>query len=198
MVARSRGAPSHLYAAAVDESARVPVDARLDGRGGWEEFVEASYPTIWRFCAALAGRPAADDLAQETFLRATGALPRFRGHASGRTWILAIARRVCMDELRGRYRRDRLDTRLAAVAHALPSAHDPTGAVATRELLLDLEPDRRVAFVLTQLFQLSYEEAATVCGCPVGTIRSRVARARDDLIALMGHGRASHHRHAAE
>ena len=49
-----------------------------------------------------------------------------------------------------------------------------------------LDPDRRDAFVLTQMFRLSYEEAATVCGCPTGTIRSRVARARDDLIALMG------------
>ena len=157
-----------------------------------------SYPTIWRFCAALAGRAEADDLAQETFLRATRALPRFRGHASGRTWLLSIARRVCMDELRGRYRRDRLDERLAAVARALPSADDPTAAVATHELLLDLEPDRRLAFVLTQLFQLSYEEASIVCGCPVGTIRSRVARARDDLIALIGPGRASQPRSAAE
>ena len=182
----------------MDEAARVPVDARLDGRGAWEEFVEASYPTIWRFCAALAGRSAADDLAQETFLRATRALPRFRGHASGRTWILSIARRVCMDELRGRYRRDRLEERLTAVAHALPGAHDPTSAVATRELLLSLEPDRRLAFVLTQLFQLSYEEAAMVCGCPVGTIRSRVARARDDLIVLIDQGRAPQPRHAVE
>ena len=51
-------------------------------------------------------------------------------------------------------------------------------------MLVDgLEPDRRAALVLTQVLGLSYAEAAEVCGCPLGTIRSRVARARDDLIA---------------
>ena len=51
-------------------------------------------------------------------------------------------------------------------------------------LLDQLQPDRREALVLTQVLGLSYAEAAEVCGCPVGTIRSRVARARDDLDAL--------------
>ena len=53
------------------------------------------------------------------------------------------------------------------------------------ELLLRLDPDRREAFALTQLAGLSYEEAAAVVGCPIGTIRSRVARARADLRALL-------------
>ena len=52
------------------------------------------------------------------------------------------------------------------------------------ELLRDLEPDRRDAFVLTQMIGLSYEETAVVCGCPVGTVRSRVSRARADLVAM--------------
>jgi len=193
-----RNSPLGLYAAGVDELDRTPGHADLEARGSWEQFVEASYPAIWRFCATLAGRAAADDLAQETFLRATRALPSFRGHASGRTWILAIARRVCMDELRGRYRRERRDERFAEVAAGRPAGPDPADDFAARELLGHLEPDRRVAFVLTQLFQLSYEEAAAVCGCPIGTIRSRVARARDDLIALIDVGRASQPRHAAE
>ena len=54
--------------------------------------------------------------------------------------------------------------------------------VALRELVTALDQDRREAFVLTQLLDLSYAEAAQVSGCPVGTIRSRVARARADLI----------------
>jgi RNA polymerase sigma-70 factor, ECF subfamily len=153
------------------------------------DFVEASYPTVWRFCAALAGTAAADDLAQETFLRATRALPQFRGQASQRTWILSIARRACMDELRGRYRRERRDQLLE---HAGPlHVADASDEIATRQLLGQLEPDRRSAFALTQLFGLTYEEAATVCACPVGTIRSRVARAREDLIALMDQPQAS-------
>ena len=59
------------------------------------------------------------------------------------------------------------------------------------DLLADLHPDRRQAFVLTQLLGLSYEEAAEVCACPVGTIRSRVARARGDLVGWLGAGEAA-------
>jgi RNA polymerase sigma-70 factor (ECF subfamily) len=51
-----------------------------------------------------------------------------------------------------------------------------------RHLLDTLAPDRREAFIATQVLGLSYAEAAEVCGCPVGTIRSRVARAREDLV----------------
>ncbi len=56
----------------------------------------------------------------------------------------------------------------------------------TEQLLRCLETDRRTAFALTQLMGLSYADAAAVCGCPVGTIRSRVARARDDLVRHLG------------
>ena len=57
--------------------------------------------------------------------------------------------------------------------------------MAVADLLARLDPDRREAFVLTQLLGLPYAEAAEVAGCPVGTIRSRVARARGDLIAAL-------------
>jgi RNA polymerase sigma-70 factor (ECF subfamily) len=183
------------YAPAVDALGGSPGGQRRTA--SWEEFVEASYPMIWRFCAALVGGSAADDLAQETFLRATRALPQFRGQASGRTWILSIARRTCMDHLRVRYRRERRDHRLT---HEPFSRHvpDASGDLATRDLLIQLEPDRRIAFVLTQLFELSYEEAASVCDCPIGTIRSRVARARNDLIGLIEAAPAASPRHAAE
>jgi RNA polymerase sigma-70 factor, ECF subfamily len=149
-----------------------------------EELVAATYADVWRLCSALVDADRADDLAQETFLRATTALHRFRGRASKRTWIFAIARHVCMDELRGRHRRRRRDERLAAAPGGTHDA-DLSGEIAIGELLQQLDPDRRAAFVLTQMFRLPYQEAATVCGCPTGTIRSRVARARDDLIRLM-------------
>ena len=186
------------YPGWVGQPSRDPGASELREREGWEQFVRASYPAIWRFCAALAGRGSADDLAQETFLRATRALPSFMARATGRTWILAIARRVCMDELRGRYRRDRRDRDLARAASPTSASGDHADDLAVRDLLRHLNPDRRVAFVLTQLFQLSYAEAAEVCECPVGTIRSRVARARDDLIELLGTESPVRPRHAAE
>lgn len=64
--------------------------------------------------------------------------------------------------------------------------HQPTARfediVEIRMLLDGVDPDRREALLLTQVLGLSYAEAAEICGCPVGTIRSRVARARDDLL----------------
>ena len=61
-------------------------------------------------------------------------------------------------------------------------------AVLLAQLVAALDPDRHEAFVLTQVLDLSYAEAAQVCGCPVGTIRSRVARAREDLVRALGDG----------
>ena len=63
---------------------------------------------------------------------------------------------------------------------------DPADAVTLDALLATLTRERREAFVLTQLVGLSYAEVADVCGCPVGTVRSRVARARADLVATYG------------
>jgi RNA polymerase sigma-70 factor (ECF subfamily) len=86
-----------------------------------------------------------------------------------------------------RSRERRLAVRLAAVPDAglgQPPAGPGTQAAAD-ELVAALEPGRRAAFVLTQLLGCSYAEAAAVCGCPVGTIRSRVARAREDLDAML-------------
>lgn len=158
---------------------------RLLDRDRLEQLVAADYRAVWRLCTALVGEDSADDVAQETFLRALRALPRFRGHATPRTWLLAIAHRACMDELRSRYRRGRRDQRLAGLFDAQATTADPGAAVATRQLLAQLGPERRAAFVLTQLLALSYAEAAAVCDCPEGTIRSRVARARQDLIELL-------------
>jgi RNA polymerase sigma-70 factor (ECF subfamily) len=170
----------------MDELTRLAHAARVGERDALHAFIDASYAEVWRLCAALVDEQAADDLAQETFVRAMRALRRFRGDSSARVWTLAIARRTCMDELRSRDRRRRRQRRLADQT-VLDGAFvpDPAGDVATYELLAMVEPERRAAFVLTQLFRLSYQDAAEVCGCPSGTIRSRVARARDELIKLL-------------
>jgi RNA polymerase sigma-70 factor (ECF subfamily) len=143
-------------------------------------FVRATQSAVWRLAAALVDRDAADDLTQETFLRALKALPTFEGRAGVRTWLFSIARRACADHLRSTVRRRRLGDRLLA-APAEPGP-DHTGLVDAVDLLNRLDPVRRAAFALTQVIGLSYAEAAAVEGVPVGTIRSRVARARSDLV----------------
>lgn len=144
-------------------------------------FVRAAQPDVWRFCAHLVGPDDAADLTQETFVRALEALPRFEGRSSARTWLLAIARHTCADWIRRRQRRSRAMHLLARGAGT--DTTTPSGWVELGDLLAHLEPDRRAAFVLTQVLGLSYAEASEVCQCPVGTIRSRVARAR---LALLG------------
>ena len=164
--------------------------ARAAGRGdraALAQFVRQTQGDVWRLCAYLVGPESADDLAQDTYLRAIPALSRFRGDAPVRTWLLAIARRACAAEIKMRVRDRRLAARLAVVPEAAlgqPPA-EPGAQAAADDLVAALEPDRRAAFVLTQLLDCSYAEAAAICGCPVGTIRSRVARAREDLDAMI-------------
>jgi RNA polymerase sigma-70 factor (ECF subfamily) len=148
-------------------------------------FIRGSQADVWRLCAHLVDSATADDLTQETYLRAFRALPQFRGDSSARTWLLAIARRACQDELRTRIRRRRRDELVARLSSHRTELPDPAEGVTTQALLQRLEPSRRTAFILTQLLGLSYEEAAGVCECPIGTVRSRVARARADLIELV-------------
>ncbi len=161
----------------MDRLSQLAHAARAGEPDALQRFVEVAYEPVWRLCAAAVDARSADDLSQETFLRALGAIRRFRGDAPARAWILSIARHTCMDELRSRTRRRNRDA--TVLTRVVP---DPGGPLAMADLIARLAPERRMAFVLTQVSGLSYEEAAAACSCPVGTIRSRVARARADLV----------------
>jgi RNA polymerase sigma-70 factor, ECF subfamily len=149
-----------------------------------ESLVRTHYAEVWTLCRALVDQDHADDLAQDTFMRAGRTLADFRGETTVRAWLLSIARRTCIDELRRRSRRTRRDRQLAELNRSA-QVSPPGAGLEVRDLVSRLEPERRTAFALTQLLGLSYAEAAQVCQCPVGTIRSRVARARADLIGLL-------------
>ena len=143
--------------------------------------VRATQTDVWRLCAAMVDAQAADDLAQETYLRALTSLHGFRGRAPFRFWLLGIARHACADHLRRTVRHRRLAVRLlSAPAETAP---EPGAAVTARDALAGLDADRRAAFALTQLLGLSYDEAALTLDVPVGTVRSRVSRARQQLLA---------------
>jgi len=166
----------------VDEISRLAIAAGGGDRVAQYGFVRATQAEVWRWCAYLVGPGDADDLTQDVYMRALRGLPRYRADASARTWLLAIARRAAADHIR----RQRLLRRAAASApRPVPS---PEGQVTIAAAVAGLESERRAAFVLTQILGLSYAEAAEVCRCPVGTIRSRVARARHDLMATVAGG----------
>lgn len=170
-----------------EDDERVTALALAAGRGDRDalaEWVRTTQADVWRLLAHLADPDRADDLTQETYLRAFGSLPRFEGRSSSRTWLLSIARRVLVDHIRAAGARPRLVT--GADWPPLDRFRGGAGfedVVELRMLLADLDPQRRETLVLTQILGLTYQEAAHVCGCPVGTIRSRVARAREDLLA---------------
>jgi RNA polymerase sigma-70 factor (ECF subfamily) len=165
----------------VDDPTRWLLAARDGDATAAAAFIRATQADVWRLCRHLGDVAGADDLTQETYARAWRSLPSFRGDASARTWLLSIARRTAADAVRTATRRRRLDTLLPR-PERVP---DPAAGIAARALLAELPVEQRTAFVVTQLLGLSYDEAAGVCGCPVGTIRSRVARARDALVRLV-------------
>ncbi|MCP9944202.1 sigma-70 family RNA polymerase sigma factor [Streptomyces somaliensis] len=155
-----------------------------------EDFVSATRPHVWRFIVRACGdAQSADDLTQETYLRALRSLPRFAARCHARAWLLSIARRVVVD----RYRSNAARPRLADTADWQTAAEraQQTGlpgfdeGVALLDLLESLDRPRRESFILTQVRGLSYEEAASVAGCPIGTVRSRVNRARQNLTRLL-------------
>lgn len=172
---------------APDALTDLALRAKAGDRVALSDFVRATQADVWRVCAHLTSPAQADDLTQEVYLRALRSLPRFRAESSARTWLLAIARHTAIDAVRSAVRRRRLLARIPP-AEDTP---DTSGDTELAELVSSLDPDRRSAFVLTQVAGCSYEEAAEVCGCPVGTIRSRVARARADLVEIVRRAEAT-------
>ncbi|MFB7509732.1 sigma-70 family RNA polymerase sigma factor [Streptomyces broussonetiae] len=163
----------------------------LAARGGDPDavdlFVRALHRDVRHYVTYLGADPqSADDLTQDTFLRALGSLQRFEGRSSARTWLFSIARHTVIDSIRYRSCRPRLsdtDDWESVVEHTQPC--DLPGfeeGIALAELVDALPDDRREAFVLTQMLGLPYAEAADASDCPIGTVRSRVARARTSLI----------------
>lgn len=166
----------------MDELTRLFLSARDGDRMALTEAIRASEADVWRFVAHLVGTNEADDVTQDTYVRAWRALPEYRADSSARTWLLSIARRAAADAIRSNQRRRRLADRARVEAAVAPLADDPHGRSSLDDLLSALEHDQRAAFVLTQVLGYSYAETAEVCGVRIGTIRSRVARARVELV----------------
>lgn len=151
-----------------------------------ERFVTATQHDVMSLCRYLGDRDNAEDLAQEAYERAFASLHRFRATGPARHWLLTITRRTCADATRRRGRRRKTEQRIVNMAHDALDGYVPVAdGPEIDELLFQLDDDRRAAFVLTQLTGLRYDEAADILGIPIGTIRSRVARAREQLLQTL-------------
>lgn len=160
--------------------------ARSGDEAAAAAFIRGTAPQLRRMLRSLCDSGHEEDLVQETYLRAFGSLRRYAARSPARLWLLAIARRVAADHVRAARRSPRttgIDT--FHRADALRHHPGPGGAVELRHLIAGIDRERREAFVLTRVIGLSYAEAAEVCDCAVGTIRSRVFRARTDLAAAL-------------
>ena len=128
----------------------------------------------------------ADDLVQEALTRALNNIDRFRPGTNLKAWLFTIVRNEHYSQLRRRkFEAHGVDTDLLPEP-SVPPDHD--GKLELRDLnraLASLSPGQRTALILVSVSGFSYEEAAAICGCAVGTIKSRVARARETLLQML-------------
>lgn len=145
-------------------------------------------PALRAFARSLTrNRTEADDLVQETLLKALSNIDKFDPGTNLRAWLFTILRNTYYTEIRKRRRENEGMGALAQQDTNIgPSQEWSATLTSLKDALAQLPDDQREALVLVGAAGLSYEEAAEVCGCALGTIKSRVNRARQKLLVLMG------------
>ena len=147
-------------------------------------------PHLRAFARTLTGDPtAADDLAQDAMMKAWDARASFQLGTNMKAWTFMILRNQFYSEKRRSWRQSQLDQE--AAERTLVAVDDPEAPVALDELrqgLAMLPPEQREALILVGAGGFAYEEAADICGCAVGTVKSRVSRARKALQAILEEG----------
>ena len=165
-------------------------DAGQDAAADFKQELSAVIPHLRAFARGLCGRPdMADDLVQETMLKAWAARERFEPGTSMRAWTFVILRNAYLTEMRrNRFRGEYDETVAERILTQPASQEDPVHLADMHRALLSLPPERREALLLVGAGGFSYEEAAAICGCAVGTIKSRVGRARATLTEMLAEG----------
>ena len=174
------------------KSERAPgtggADPAMEGR--FKQELVALIPHLRAFARTLTGDPtAADDLAQEAMMKAWDARASFEMGTNMKAWTFMILRNQFYSEKRRSWRQSQLDQE--AAERTLVAIDDPAAPVALDELRLGLAmlpSEQREALVLVGAGGFAYEEAAEICGCAVGTVKSRVSRARRALQGILERG----------
>jgi RNA polymerase sigma-70 factor (ECF subfamily) len=150
----------------------------------------ALIPHLRAFARTLAGDPtAADDLAQDAMMKAWDARDSYQMGTNMKAWTFMILRNQFYSEKRRSWRQTQLDQE--AAERTLVAVDDPEAPVALDELRLGLSmlpAEQREALILVGAGGFAYEEAADICGCAVGTVKSRVSRARRALQGILEAG----------
>ena len=148
-------------------------------------------PHLRAFGRSLSGnRDLADDLVQETLLKAWAARQRFQAGTNMRAWTFIILRNLFLSQMRRARFKGEWDEITASRLLAAPASQDRHVELGDMQrALLHLPQPQREALILVGAGGFAYEEAAEICGCAVGTIKSRVARGRVALEALLSDGK---------
>lgn len=166
-----------------DEAASLAA-ARGGSHTARETLFRDNWGPAWRRAYALVGdRATAEDIVQDSFERAFEALTSFEGRSSFRTWLLSIVTNRALDVLRRRHN----DGSLEEAPGVEPDwPEDPGERGRVRRAVAGLPPDRQAVVVLVYWLDLTLLEAAEALGVPQGTVKSRLARALEQLRASLG------------
>lgn len=191
----------------MEEALREPAELldaiRRGDADAFEQVARQNAPRLFRMALRLTGRREdAEDLVQETLVRALPSLRRFEGRSTLSTYLFRAMGNLWKNRLRSKQRSRLVEWFRAAPAGtaATEGEFDPRDAAplaperleaadrasAVREAVARLEPTRRWTLLLREVEEMPYEQIAEITGAPVGTVRSRLARARDDLRRLLG------------
>jgi RNA polymerase sigma factor (sigma-70 family) len=157
----------------------------------FKDQLAAVIPHLRAFGRSLSGsRDLADDLVQETLLKAWAARERFQAGTNMRAWTFIILRNLFLSQMRRARFKGEWDELTASKILAAPASQDRHIELSDMQrALMHLPQPQREALILVGAGGFAYEEAAEICGCAVGTIKSRVARGRVALEGLLSSGK---------
>ena len=173
-------------------SAHTPAPPKPDSAddGAFKRELVTLIPHLRAFARTLTGDPtAADDLAQDAMMKAWAARASYQLGTNMKAWTFMILRNQFYSEKRRSWRQSQLDQE--AAERTLVAVDDPESPLALDELrqaLNTLPEEQREALILVGAGGFAYEEAAEICQCAVGTVKSRVSRARKALLATLEAG----------
>ena len=179
---------------AIQRDARIE-RAQQGDIAAFEELMQEHERKIYNLCFGTMGSAEdAADMAQETLLKAWRALSRFDGRSSLGTWLYRIAVNTCLDELRKR--KNRTAVSMQHLAEKGWEPEDDSGDFVDRSIqreevrraLGELPEDYRMVLVLRDIQGFAYDEIASILQCPVGTVRSRLNRARGNMAKKLSGG----------
>jgi RNA polymerase sigma-70 factor (ECF subfamily) len=176
--------------AAVEDEAGRDAPVPLSDKEFKEQLAQV-IPHLRAFGRSLSGsRDLADDLVQETLLKAWAARKRFQAGTNMRAWTFIILRNLFLSQMRRARFKGEWDEITASKLLAAPASQDRHVELGDMQrALMHLPQPQREALILVGAGGFAYEEAAEICGCAVGTIKSRVARGRVALEALLTDGK---------